>query len=92
MKYAILVCIIATLAAFALQVADYDDINHPTNEIVNARESRAYNKLQKPVIVLARDSSGIALVGNDNAILILTNKTALGRILLSTHCMGDTIK
>ena len=92
MKYIILCCIIATLAAYSLQVADYNDINHPNAEVVNARESRAYNKLQKPVVVLCRDSAGIALVGNDNAILILTNKSALGRILLSTHCMGDTIK
>lgn len=92
MKYAILVCIIATLAAFALQVADYDDINHPDGAVVNARESRAYNRLQKPVVVLAKDTAGIALVGSDNAIMILTNKSALGRIIMSTHVMGDTIK
>ena len=92
MKYALIFTIIATLAAFALQMSDYDDINRPAEDVVNARESRAYSKLVKPVTVLCKDSTGIALVGCDNQILILTNKSALGRILISSHVRGDIIE
>jgi hypothetical protein len=91
MKYFIII-VVTAFAAFALQVADYDDINRPAEDVVNARESRAYSKLVKPVTVLCKDSTGIALVGCDNQVLILTSKTALGRILISSHVRGDIIE